>query len=65
MTRALDELQASMRQGTCQPAGGFEGNHGVLGIGEHENRRPDRGQSVLQLIELTQQGALFGQEGAP
>jgi hypothetical protein len=65
MTRALDELQASIRQGACQPAGGFEGNHGVLGVGEHENRRPDRRKSVLQFVELAQQGALFGQEGVP
>jgi hypothetical protein len=55
MTRAVHELQASIRQGAGQPAGGFEGNHGVLGVGEHENRRPDRRDSVLQLIELAQQ----------
>jgi hypothetical protein len=65
MTSALDELQASIRQGACQPAGGFEGNHGVPGVGEQENRRPDRLKSVLKLAELAQQGALFGQEGPP
>ena len=65
MTRALDELQASIRQGACQPAGGFKGNHGVLGVGEHENRRPDRRKTVLQLVKLAQQGALLGQECAP
>ena len=65
MTRALDELQASVRQGPGQPAGGVEGNHLVLGIGEHENRRLNRRDSVLQLVELVQQGALLGQEGTP
>jgi len=65
MTRALDELQASVRQGAGQPAGGVEGNHLVIGIGEHENRRPDRRDSVLQLVELAQKGALLGQERAP
>ena len=65
MTRALDELQASIRQGAGQSAGGFEGNHGVLGVGKHENRRPDRRDSMLQLAEFAQQGALLGQEGAP
>ncbi len=65
MTRSLDELQARVRQGACQSAGGFEGNHGVLGVGEHQHRRPDRRDSVLQLAKLAQQGALLGQEGAP
>ena len=65
MTRAFDELQASIRQGAYQPAGGFQGNDGVPGVGEHENRRPDRRDSVLQLVEFAQQGALFSQEGAP
>ena len=65
MTCALDELEASVRQGPSQPTGGFEGNHGVLGVGEHQNRRPDRRDGVLQLIQLAEQGALLGQEGAP
>src|SRR6266536_1723124 len=38
MTRALDKLEVSIRQGPSQAAGGFEGNHGVLGVGEHQNR---------------------------
>src|SRR5580704_6171935 len=65
MTRALDELQVSIRQGAYQSAGGYEGNHAVLGVGEHQHRRPDRRDSVLQLAKLAQQGALLGQEGAP
>ena len=65
MTRALDKLEVSIRQGPSQPAGGFEGNHGVLGVGEHQNRRPDRRDGALQLVELAQQGALLGQECAP
>ena len=65
MTRALDKLEVSIRQGPSQAAGGFEGNHGVLGVGEHQNRRPDRRDGALQLVELAQQGALLGQECAP
>ena len=65
MTRALDELQANIRQGAGQQARGFEGNHGVLGVSEHEHRCPDRRDSLLQLVEFAQQGALLGQEGAP
>jgi hypothetical protein len=65
VTRSLDDLEASIRQGAYQPASGFEGNDGVSGVGEHENRRPDRRKSILQLVELAQQGTLFGQEGAP
>lgn len=42
MTHALDKLEVSIRQGPSQPAGGVEGNYGVLGVGEHQNRRPDR-----------------------
>jgi hypothetical protein len=34
------------------------------GVGEHQNRRPDRRDGALQLVELAQQGALLGQEGA-
>jgi hypothetical protein len=62
---SLDELEASIRQGAYQPAGGFEGNDGVPGVGEHENRHPDRRKGVLQLVELAQQGTLFGQESSP
>ena len=40
-TRALHELQANIRQGAGQPTRGFEGNHGVFGVSEHEHRRPD------------------------
>ena len=65
MTRALHELEVSIRQGAGQQAGGFEGNHGVFGVGEHEHRRPDRRDGALQLVELAQQRALLGQEGAP
>ena len=65
MTRALDELQTSIRQGAGQQARGFEGNHGVLGVSEHEDRCPDGRDSLLQLVEFAQQGALLGQEGAP
>jgi acyl-CoA dehydrogenase len=65
MTRALDELQARVGQSACQSAGGFEGNHGVFGVGEHQHRRRDRRDSVLQLAQLVQQSALLGQEGAP
>ena len=65
MTHALDKLEVSIRQGPSQAAGGFEGNHGVLGVGEHQNRRPDRRDGALQLVELAQQGALLGQECAP
>ncbi len=65
MTCALDELEASIRQGPSQSAGGFEGNHGVLGVGEYQNRRPDRCDGAFQLVELAQQGALLGQESAP
>jgi hypothetical protein len=31
--RALDEPQVCIRQGAYQSAGGFEGNHGVFGVG--------------------------------
>jgi len=65
VARSLDELEASVRQGAYQPASGFEGNDGVPGVGEHENRHTDRRKSGLQLAELAQQGALFGKEGAP
>ena len=65
MTRALDKLEVSIRQDPSQAAGGFEGNHGVVGVGEHQNRRPDRPDGALQLVELAQQGPLLGQEGAP
>jgi hypothetical protein len=65
MTRALDELEASIRQGPGQPSGGFEGNHGVPGVGEHEHRYPDRRDGALQLAELAQEGTLLGEKGAP
>src|SRR6266849_3389442 len=65
MTRARDELQASIRQGAYEAAGGIDGNHGVLRVGEDENRRLDRRDSALQLAKLAQQGALLGQECAP
>src|SRR5690242_4226683 len=65
MTRSLDKLEVSIWQGPGQAAGGFEGNHGVLGVGEHQNRRPDRRDGALQLVELAQHGALLGQERAP
>ena len=65
MIRALDKLEVSIRQGPSQAAGGFEGNHGVLGVGEHQNRRPDRRDGALQLVELAQQGALLCQECTP
>ena len=65
MTRALHKHEASIRQGTGQLTGGSEGNHGVLGVGEHKHRRLDGRDSVLQLVELAQQGALLGQERAP
>ena len=52
MTRALDELQASIWQSPGQQARGFEGNHGVFGIGEHEHRCPDRRDGVLELAEF-------------
>jgi putative heme transporter len=35
MAGALDKLEASIRQGPSQAAGGLEGHHGVLGVGEH------------------------------
>src|SRR5580704_9194085 len=56
MTRALDKLEVSIRPGPSQVAGGFEGNHGVLRVGENQNRRPDRRNGVLQLVELAQPG---------
>jgi hypothetical protein len=65
MTRALDKLQASIRQSAGQQARGFEGNHGVFGVSEHEHRCPDRRDGVLQLAEFAQQGALLDQEGVP
>ena len=65
MARVLDKLEVSIRQGPSQPAGGFEGNHGVLRVGEHQNRRPDRRDGALQFVELAQHGALLGQECAP
>jgi hypothetical protein len=54
MTRALDKLEVGIRQGPSQAAGGFEGNHGVLGVGEYENRHPDRRDRALQFSELAQ-----------
>jgi hypothetical protein len=57
MTGALDEVQASTRQGACEAAGGIDGNHGVLRVGEDENRRLDGRDNALQLAELAQQGA--------
>ena len=65
MTGALDKLKASIRQGPSQAAGGLEGNHGVLGVGEDQDRRLDRRDGALQLVELAQHGALLGQECAP
>ena len=65
MTRARDELQASIRQRAYEAAGGIDGNHGVLRVGEDENRRLDRRDSALQFAKLAQQGALLGEEGAP
>jgi len=65
MTGALDKLEVSIRQGPSQAADGLEGNHGVLGVGEHQNRRLDRRDGALQLVELAQHGALLGQECAP
>jgi hypothetical protein len=65
MTGALDELQAGIGQVTGEPAGGLDGNQGVPGVGEQQDRRLDRGDSVPELAELAEQGALLGQEGAP
>jgi hypothetical protein len=65
MTGALDELQAGIGQGAGEPAGGVDGNQGVPGVGEQEDRRLERGDGALELAELAQQGALLGQEGAP
>jgi len=65
MTRALDELQASVRQGPGEPAPGIEGNQGVLRVGEQEYRRLDRRDGGLQLIQFAQQDALLCQEGTP
>jgi hypothetical protein len=65
MTRAFDELQASIGQGAGEPTGGIDGNQGVPGIGEQENRRLDRRDGLLQLTQLAEQGALLGQECAP
>jgi hypothetical protein len=62
MTRAFDELQAGVWQGLREPAGGANGNLGVLRVGEQEHRRPDRSDGGLQLAH---QGALLGQERAP
>jgi len=50
MARVLDKLEVSIRQGPSQAAGGLEGNHGVLGVGEHQNRCLDRRYGALQLV---------------
>jgi hypothetical protein len=42
MTGAVDVLQAGVRKRVREPAGGGEGNLGVLRVGEEEYRRPDR-----------------------
>src|ERR1700733_13642055 len=65
MTRALDELQASVRECLREPAGGADGNLGVVRVGKQEHRRLDRRDGGLQLSQLAQQGALLGQERAP
>src|SRR6202050_5786870 len=65
MTRALDELQACVREGLREPAGGADGNLGVFRVGMQEHRRLDRRDGGLQLPQLAQQGALLGQERAP
>jgi hypothetical protein len=47
MTGALDELQAGIGQGAGDPAGGIDGNQGVPGVGEQEDRHLDRGDGVM------------------
>ena len=42
MTRFPDQLQAGVRERLRQPARGLDGNHGVVGVGEQEHRRPGR-----------------------
>jgi hypothetical protein len=65
MTCAFDQLQTSVWQGASEPAGGLDGNEGVLRVGEQEHWRPDRPDGALQLAELARQGALLGEECAP
>jgi hypothetical protein len=36
---AADELQTGVGQGAREPAGGIDGNQGVLGVSEQEHRR--------------------------
>jgi len=65
MTSSPDQLQAGVRERLRQPARGLDGNDGVVGVGEQQHRRPDRRDSMLQLGQFPQQGALLGQESAP
>ena len=65
MTGALDKLEVSIRQGPSQAAGGLEGNHGVLGVGEHQNRRLYRRDGALQLVELAQGARLAADSATP
>jgi hypothetical protein len=65
MTGPLDHLEAGVRHGPGQAAGGGDGNHGVVRVGQDEHGNTDRRESGHQAVQLAQQGPLLGQECAP